>query len=109
MRRNAENRSDSTHLAAITTGPAMSDLRELRLYTKEILPDIAHETGDTDPGIAYTYDATTIQNCSVGKTAETTPEKVVEAMTLPAKAQKGAASDKEGASLKLKTSVTSCR
>ena len=61
MRRNAENRSDSTHLAAITTGPAMSDLRELRLYTKEILLDIVHETYGADSSIEYASATTTIQ------------------------------------------------
>ena len=29
---------------AITIWPALSELRQLRLYTKEILPDIAYET-----------------------------------------------------------------
>ena len=44
MRRNAHNRADSAHLAAIATGPALFELRGLRLYNKETLPDIAHET-----------------------------------------------------------------
>ena len=35
VRCNAHNRSDSAHLAAIATGPALSELRGLRLYTKE--------------------------------------------------------------------------
>ena len=37
---NAYNRSDSSHLTTIATGPALSELRGLRLYTKETLPDI---------------------------------------------------------------------
>ena len=41
VRRIAHNRSDSAH--AIATGPELPDLRGLRLYTKETLPDIAHE------------------------------------------------------------------
>ena len=42
VRRNANNCSDSALLAAITTGPALSELRGLRLYAKEILLVIAH-------------------------------------------------------------------
>ena len=64
VRRNAHNRSDSAHLAAIATGPALSELRRLRLYTKETLPDIAHETYGADSAVEYAYAATTIQSCS---------------------------------------------
>ena len=41
LRQKANNRSQ---LMAITIWPALSELRQLRLYTKEILPDIAYET-----------------------------------------------------------------
>ena len=51
--RNASNRSDSAHLAAITTGSVLSQLRGLRLYNREILPDIAHETYGADPAIEH--------------------------------------------------------
>ena len=81
------NRSDSAHLAAIATGPVLSGLRGLRLYTKEILPDIAHETYGADPTVEYAYAATIIQSCSAGGNAEITPNTFKEAMTLPAKAQ----------------------
>ena len=47
-RRNAHNNSGSAHLAAIATGPALSKLRGLRLYTKETLPDVAHEAYGAD-------------------------------------------------------------
>ena len=49
--RHAKNRSDSAHLAAITVETAVSELRGLRLYTKKILPDIAHDTYGTDSAI----------------------------------------------------------
>ena len=82
-RRNVHNRSDSAHLAAIATGPVLSELRGLRLYTKETLPDTAHETYGADSTVEYAYAATTNQSCS---TAEITPNNLKEAMTLPAKA-----------------------
>ena len=85
VRRNANNRSDSAHLAMITTGPALSELRWLRLYTKEILPDIAHETYEADSAIEYAYAATTIQSCSVGENAEKISNTFKEAMTLGVK------------------------
>ena len=47
-RRDAHNNSGSAHLAAIATGPALSKLRGLRLYTKETLPVVAHETYGAD-------------------------------------------------------------
>ena len=93
-------RSDSAHLAAIATGPELSELRGLRLYAKETLPDIAHETYGADSAVAYTYATATIQSCSAGENAEITPNTFKEVMPLPAKAQRKAASDKEMASLK---------
>ena len=65
----------------ITTGPALSELRGLRLYTKEILPDIAHETHGVDSTIEYAYAATTIQSRSAGENAEIAPNSFKEAMT----------------------------
>ena len=101
VRRNAHNRSESAHLAAIATGPALSELRGLRLYPKETLPDIAHETYGADSAVEYAYAATTIQSCSAGENAEITPSTFKEAMTLPAEAQwKAGASDMAMASLK---------
>lgn len=43
----ANNRGYDTHLAAITTvtGPPLSGLRALNIYTKESLLDIVHENG----------------------------------------------------------------
>ena len=93
MRRNAHNRSDSAHVAAIATGPALSELRGLRVYTKETMPDIAHETYGADSTVEYAYATTTIQSCSAGENAEITPNTFKEAMTLPVKAQWKAASD----------------
>ena len=101
MRRNTHNnRSDSAHLEAIATGPTLSEIRGLRLYTKEILPDIAHETYGADSAVEYAYAAPTIKRCLAGENAELTPKTFKEATTLPAKAQWKAASDKELASLK---------
>ena len=87
VRRNAHNRSDSAHLAAVATGPALSELRGLRLYAKETLQDIARQTYGADSAVEYAYAATTIQSCSAGENAEITPNTFKEAMTLPAKAQ----------------------
>ena len=84
----------------MATGPALSELRGLRLYTKEALPDISHETYGADSAVEYAYAATTIQSCSAGENAEITPNTFSEAMNLPAKTQWKAASDKEMASLK---------
>ena len=60
VKRNVHNRSDSSHLAATTTAPALSELRGLRLYTEETLPDIAHEMYRADSAVKYAYAATTI-------------------------------------------------
>ena len=109
VRRNAHKRSDSAHLAAIASGPALSELRWLRLYTKETLPDIADETYGADSAVDYAYAATTIQSCSAGENAEITPNTFKEAMTLPTKAQWKAASDKEMANLKRTMSTPFCR
>ena len=98
--RNAHNRSYYSHPAAIATGPALSDLRGLRLYTKETLPDIARETNGADSAPEHAYAATTIQSCSAGENAEIAPNTFEEVMTQPAKAHWKAASDKEMASLK---------
>ena len=78
----------------------LSELRRLRLYTKEALADIAHETYGVDSAVEYAYAATIIQSCSAGENAEITPNTFLNAMALPAKAQWKAASDKEMASLK---------
>ena len=51
VRHNAHNRSYCAHLAAIATGPALSELRVLRLCTKETLPGIAHETHGADSAV----------------------------------------------------------
>ena len=93
LRRNANNRSDAAHLAAITTGPALSELVGPRLYTKEILSDTADETYGADSAIEYTYATTIVQSCSAGENAEIFPFK--EAMTLPVKAQRKEALHKE--------------
>ena len=53
VRRNAHTRSGFAHLEAIATGPALSELRGLRVYTQETLPDIAHETYGADPAVEY--------------------------------------------------------
>ena len=84
---NTHNRSDSSHLAAITTGPALSELRGLRLCTEKILPAIAHETHGVGFAVEYVYTATTIQSCSAGENAEIFPNTFEEATTIPAKAQ----------------------
>ena len=94
VRCNVQNRSDYAHLAAITTRPALSELRGLRLYTKETLPDIAHETFGADSAVEYAYAATTIQSRSAGENAEITPNTFKEAMPLPVKEQWKAVWDK---------------
>ena len=106
VRRNAHSRSDSAQLAAIATGPTLSDFRGLRLFTKETLPDITHETYGADSTGEYAYAATTIQSCSAGENAEIPPNTFEEAMTLPAKVPCKAASDKKMASLKKKNVCT---
>ena len=73
VRRNSHNRSDSAHLVAIAIGPGLSELRGLTLYTKETLPDIAHETYGADSAVEYACAATTIQSCSTGENAAITP------------------------------------
>ena len=94
VRCNVQNRSDYAHLAAITTRPALSELRGLRLYTKEALPDISHETYGADSAVEYAYAATTIQSRSAGENAEITPNTFKEAMPLPVKEQWKAVWDK---------------
>ena len=64
------------------------------------MPDIAHETYGADSAIGYVYAATVTQSCLAGENAEITSNTFKEAMTLPAKVQWKAASDKEVASLK---------
>ena len=64
------------------------------------MPDIAHETYGADSAIGYVYAATVTQSCLAGENAEITSNTFKEAMTLPAKVQWIAASDKEVASLK---------
>ena len=85
VRRSPDNHSDYAHLAAITTGPALAELRGLRLYTKEIPPDMAHETYGADSATGYTYAAMTNQSYSAGENAEIIPKTSEEAMTLPPK------------------------
>ena len=53
VRRNAYNRSDFAHVEAIITGSALSELRGLRLYTNETLPDVVHETHGADSAVEY--------------------------------------------------------
>lgn len=72
---------------AITTGPALPELRGLRLHTRETLPDIAHETYKAEATIEYTYAATAIQSCSVRENAAIIPSTFKEAMCLLAKAK----------------------
>ena len=71
----------------IATGPVLCELGGLRLYTKETLPDIAHETYGADSTAEYAYAATTIQSCSAGENAGITPNTFKDAIILPAKAQ----------------------
>ena len=60
MKRNANCRSNSAHLAAIITGPAISELRGLKLYTKRSLLDIAHETHGAESAVEYAYARTNV-------------------------------------------------
>ena len=64
------------------------------------VPDIAHETHGAESAVEYAYAAINVRNCSVGENMEVIPNTFKQAMTLPAKAQWKAASDKEVASLK---------
>lgn len=45
----------------------MSELRGLRLYTKETLQNIAHDTYGAEAAIEYACAATTFQSCSAGR------------------------------------------
>ena len=60
LKRNANCRSNSAHLAAIITGPAISELRGLKLYTKRSLLDIAHETHGAESAVEYAYARTNV-------------------------------------------------
>ena len=40
--------NDSAHLADIATDSTLSELRRLRLYTKDLLPDVVHQTNKTE-------------------------------------------------------------
>ena len=88
------------HLAATITGLTLSESRGLKIYNKMSLPDIAHETNGAESAVEYAYAATNVRNCSAGENMEASPNKFKQTMTLPAKAQWKAASDKKVASLK---------
>lgn len=62
VRRSANNRSNSTHLAAIATWPALSELRGLRFYKNVTMPGIAHETHGENYTVECAYAATNVQN-----------------------------------------------
>ena len=94
------NHSNSSHLATIVNRSALSDFRGLGLYTKNYFPDVAHEMYRAESVVKYAYAATNIQIRSERGKSEIFPNTFKEAMTLPAKAQWKAASDKEVASLK---------
>lgn len=98
--RNTNNCSDTAHLAAIATGIALSELRELRLYATATLPDIAREKYGAESAVEYAYAETSIQNSSAGEKAGKNPNTCEEAITLSAKEPWKAASDKGVASLK---------
>ena len=72
VRRNAHDRSCSSHLAAIATGPALPEIRGLRLYTKETLPDIVHETYGADSAVIRLC-RDEHSSCSVRENAEISP------------------------------------
>ena len=102
--------NDSAHLAEIATDGTLSELRRLGLYTKALLPDVVHQTTKAESAVEYACATTNVQRYSVGEKMEVIPNTFKEAMTLPAKAQWKAASDKEVASLKKNIPCTpSCR
>ena len=92
--------NDSAHLAEIATDSTLSELRRLGLYTKALLPDVVHQTNKAESVLEYACAMTNVQRYSVGEKMEVIPKTSKEVMTLPAKAQWKAASDKEVASLK---------
>lgn len=102
--RNASYSSNSTHFVAITTENTLSLLRQLEVYTKTFLPDITHHIYEEESAGEYAHITTGISRRSAGKKAEIVMNSFKEAMTLSisAKAQWKAASDKEVASLEKK-------
>ena len=84
-RLNADKRSNSAHLAAVTTEPALSELRGLRLCSKATLADIARETYGADPTVEYAYPATTMQSFSARENTELISNTIKEAMTVSVK------------------------
>ena len=65
LKRNAISRPNSAQLAATITGPALSELRGLKLYTRMSLPDIAHETHRAESAVEYAYATTNVRNMKV--------------------------------------------
>ena len=92
--------NDSARLAEIATGSTLSELRRLGLYTKELLPDVVHQTNKAESVVEYACATTNVQRHSVGEKMEVIPNTFKEAMTLPTKAHWKVASDEEVASLK---------
>ena len=101
--------NDSAHLAEIATDSTLSELRQLGLYTKGLLPDVVHQTNKAESVVEYACATTNVQKYSVGEKMEVIPKTFKEAMTLPVRAHWKAASDKEIASLKRTTYTPSCR
>ena len=87
LKRNANSRPNSAHLAATITGPTLSELRELKFYTTISLPDIAHETHGAESAVEYAHAATNVRNCSAGENIAVIPKTFKQTMTLTAKAQ----------------------
>ena len=92
--------NDFAHLAETATDSTLSELRQLGLYTKALLPDVVHQTNKAESVVEYACATTNVQRCSVGEKMKVIPNTFKEAITLPAKAHWKAASDKEVASLK---------
>ena len=98
--RRARSANDSAHLAKIATDNTLSELRRLGLYTKALLPDVAHQTNKAESVVEYACSTTNVQSYLVGEKTEFIPNTLKEVMTLPEKAHWKAASDKEVARLK---------
>ena len=100
--------NDSAHLVKITTDSTLSQLRWLDLYTKAFPTDIAHQARETESTLKYACATTNVQTYLAGGKTEVIPNTFEEAVTLPGKAHRKLASDKEVTKLK-KVSTPSCR
>lgn len=77
MRRTADNRSNITHTAAISTWPALFEFLRLRFNTITTLPDTAHEIYKADSAVEYPYATVNSQSYPAGENADKTPNNCI--------------------------------